>query len=72
METGTIEIENQSTVYKLQYEVSNEFDNWFDLKIWLNGRSMSERVPRYTDSLLEDIKAPHAIRFLEELLEQSK
>ena len=72
METGTIEIENQSTVYKLQYEVSNEFDNWFDLKIWLNGRSMSERVPRYTDSLLEDIKAPHAIRFLEELLGQSK
>ena len=72
METGTIEIENQSTVYKLQYEVSNEVDNWFDLKIWLNGRSMSERVPRYTGSLLEDIKTPHAIRFLEELLEQSK
>ncbi len=72
MEKGTLEINLNNTVYKIQYEASNESSDWFDLMVWLNGRSISDRVPRYTLDLVEDIKSPHAIRLLEELLEQNQ
>ena len=68
-EKGEIEVELEGIQYSLQYEVSNQIENWFDLTIWLNGESISERVPRYTESLAEDIKSPHAVVLLEKLLE---
>ncbi len=54
-----IEEDFEGRTYVAQYEIFNLIDGWFNLIIWYQGKSVTERVPLYTQYPHDDVESQH-------------
>lgn len=68
LQRGKTTLELNGIPYDIQFEISRLIDGWFDLKVWHEGKSATERVPQYSSDPVEDIKSPHGTILLNKIL----